>query len=318
MENKMFIVRSFKDRIEAAKKLPPAKMLFSELWHEYETCILFAPTNVGKSVLAVQIANSIASGIEIKGFPLEASPQKVIYIDFELSDRQFYNRYDYEFSENCLCATLDFVPEKSVYFEQLQISIENMLVENNAKVLILDNLTACFPLELEKSQGASPILNFLKRLKDKHSVATLLVAHTPKRNSLKSLELNDLQGSSTFSSLIDSVFAIGSNVNYKNIKYIKQLKARNEEFIHASDNVAVCQLVKKDNFLQFEYLRCEEEELQLTPLSKEVKASQRDKVHELKNQGLSNVKIAEQLGITEKTVRNWLKHSNNGNENGTI
>ena len=35
-------------------------MLFGEFWHQGELCILFADTNAGKSVLAVQIGESIA------------------------------------------------------------------------------------------------------------------------------------------------------------------------------------------------------------------------------------------------------------------
>ena len=54
--------------IEQAKKRPIPKMLFSEFWFEGEICILFADTNLGKSILAVQICDSISKGEKINGF----------------------------------------------------------------------------------------------------------------------------------------------------------------------------------------------------------------------------------------------------------
>ena len=57
-----FIRKTANEWIEEAKNKPAPKMLFSEFWHEGELCILFSDTNLGKTILAVQIADSIASG----------------------------------------------------------------------------------------------------------------------------------------------------------------------------------------------------------------------------------------------------------------
>jgi DNA primase len=66
-----FIIKSAADWIEEAKNKPIPKMLFGELWFEDEICILFADSNVGKSILAVQIADSITNGKPISHFSLE-------------------------------------------------------------------------------------------------------------------------------------------------------------------------------------------------------------------------------------------------------
>ena len=86
------IIKEANTWVEEAKNRPIPNMLFSELWYENEICILFADTNLGKSILAVQIADSISKGIAIPGFKLESPPKKVLYLDFELSDKQFENR----------------------------------------------------------------------------------------------------------------------------------------------------------------------------------------------------------------------------------
>ena len=73
----IFVIRTANEWLEHAKSQPIPKMLFGEFWHENELCILFADTNLGKSILAVQIGNSISSGQPIDKIPLEAPAQKV-------------------------------------------------------------------------------------------------------------------------------------------------------------------------------------------------------------------------------------------------
>ena len=68
--------------MELGEREPKAKMLFGEFWHQGELSILFADTNVGKSVLAVQIANNIARGKKTGPFACTAKPEKVMYVDF--------------------------------------------------------------------------------------------------------------------------------------------------------------------------------------------------------------------------------------------
>ena len=80
----LFTVKTATRWIEQAKTRPIPKMLFGEFWFEGELCILFADTNLGKSILAVQIGNSISKGELIRGFKLEALRQPILYFDFEL------------------------------------------------------------------------------------------------------------------------------------------------------------------------------------------------------------------------------------------
>src|ERR1700749_2391898 len=49
------------------------KMLFGSFWSEHELCILFADTNLGKSILAVQIADSLTKAYSIGPFANEVA-----------------------------------------------------------------------------------------------------------------------------------------------------------------------------------------------------------------------------------------------------
>src|SRR6476620_6022909 len=88
-KNSLFNIKPVNDWIAASKKKPAPRYRFGEFWLEGELSILFADTGKGKSVLAVQIAESIARGVPIKPLKLTSKPQKVLYLDFELSDKQF-------------------------------------------------------------------------------------------------------------------------------------------------------------------------------------------------------------------------------------
>ncbi|XWN35591.1 MAG: AAA family ATPase [Roseivirga sp.] len=157
--------------LEEAKQRPIPKKLFSEFWLEGELCMLFADTNVGKSILAVQLAQSISSGEAIAGFELEATPQRVLYVDFELSDKQLEARYSaefsdhYEFSSDFLRAELEAaveLGEEEGRFEQLLYrSLEEALERHQVQVLIIDNITY-LRSETERARHALPLMKQLK------------------------------------------------------------------------------------------------------------------------------------------------------------
>ena len=256
----LFIVKTGAEWVNEAKNRPQPKMLFGEFWHEGELCILFADTNVGKSILAVQIGNSIATGVHIHGFTLEAEKQKVLYLDFELSDKQFEVRYSvnyadhYQWCDNFLRAEFD--PDTDLingkFEELLHASLETAISETGIKILIVDNITY-LKNETEKAKDALPLMKQLKTLKKKFDISILALAHTPKRELNKPITRNDLQGSKMLINFCDSSFAIGECQSEKGARYLKQIKARNTEFKYDSENVAFCQINKPHNFLLFEF-----------------------------------------------------------------
>lgn len=253
--------------IEQASKRPIPRMLFSEFWFEQELCILFADTNVGKTILAVQIADSISRGQSIPGFKLETKAQKVIYCDFELNDKQFQSRYSrnyeypYQFSDNFLRVEInpdaDF-PEDASFEFALSNAIERVITDTGAKIVIIDNITY-LRHENERAKDALPLMKHLKRLKSKYNLSLLVLAHTPKRDLTKPLTRNDLQGSKVLMNFCDSSFAIGESSSDSSFRYIKMIKVRSTEHIYDSYNIMVCQITKPDNFLHFNFLHLDSE-----------------------------------------------------------
>lgn len=95
-------VNTFAASIAVARGKKPV-CLFGSLWYEGEVACLFADSNVGKSILAVQIGQAVAE--------LE---RKVLYYDFEMQDDMVGQRYmsdggePYAFHKNLLRPRTDY------------------------------------------------------------------------------------------------------------------------------------------------------------------------------------------------------------------
>jgi len=314
-DDELLSVRTVNQCINDAKTRPIPKMLFSEFWHEGELCILFADTNSGKSILAVQIANCISNGEVMRGFFFEAAKQPVIYADFEMSDKQFEKRYSldyashYQFDDNFYRIVIN--PDCSNFddFEnQLFISLEKTIKETNSKVLIIDNITYLKTQATDTAKEAIPLMKKLNELKKRHDLSILALAHTPKRNRYLPIGKNDLGGSKHLANFADSMFAIGESSIDKNLRYLKQLKARATEIKYDSDNIILCGLSKPLNFLRFDFIDFATENEHLRQRTDEETNETTAKIIELKssNPGYSGYKIAQELGINRMTVKRVL------------
>lgn len=311
----LFTIKTANEWIEEARSRPIPKMLFSQLWYEGELCILFADTNLGKSILAVQIGNSVSKGEQIKNFAIETEKQPVLYFDFELSDKQFQNRYskdytdNYVFDDNFLRVEINSdleLPKDQTFDEYLILSIEKSILSSNSGVLIIDNITY-LKSDNEKAKEALPLMKKLKELKTKYSLSILILAHTPKRDLSKPITRNDLQGSKMLMNFCDSSFTIGESNQDKQIRYIKQIKQRNCEQVFDADNVCICQISKEYNFLQFEFVGLGNEREHLKQYTEKDKNNVISQVKELSQQGKSQRVISSEIGISLGAVNKYLK-----------
>ncbi|MBV8391091.1 MAG: AAA family ATPase [Mucilaginibacter sp.] len=250
--------------MDEAKGRAIPQTLFGKFWHQGEVCILFADSNLGKSILAVQIADAITKGQGVYPFEVESPAQPVIYCDFELTDKQFEARYSlnfdhhYQFSSNFLRAELNPDPDQQEELEDfgdsLICDLEAAVVQNNARVLVIDNLTY-LRNETEQAKDALSLMKQLKTLKNKYDLSILVLAHTPKRDLTQPVTANNLQGSKMLMNFCDSAFTIGQSNAKSEIRYLKQIKQRNTEQVFGENNVCLCQISKPYNFLQYEFVK---------------------------------------------------------------
>jgi hypothetical protein len=320
----LFTVESGNRWMDLGEREPKAKMLLGECWHQGELCILFADTNAGKSVLAVQIGENIARAQNTGPFACDAEPEKVLYVDFELSTTQFYQRYSHPeqgghtFSNNFFRAqfnpTAD-IPENFKSFDDFLLAgLEYKINLVKATVLIIDNIT-CLRSGTESAAVALRLMNNLKHLKADHKLSILVLAHTPKRRkAAQPLSANDLHGSKLLINFADSAIAMGKSTTDKDLCYLKQIKQRNTRQCYGEDNVALCRLAQPGNFLHFTFDGHSTEQAQLQAAGRHSynrSAIDREElakcIIELNDEGLALRAIAERLRISKSTVHNVLQ-----------
>ena len=242
---------------------PDAKQLLGTLWHEQELCILFADTNLGKSILAVQIGYYLAKqgGMDPFGSQMEET-LKVLYIDFELSAAQFKSRYtdrtygQLHFSENFVRAQFNPNGDNPLLYDKyedyVQRRIGEIITKTKPKVLIIDNITYMGSAS-NHAGGAMPLMKALKALKIKHKLSMLVLAHTPKRSLFSPITVNDLQGSKMLINFADSAFALGQSSQDPGLRYLKQIKQRNTGQDFGAEHICLFRIVKKQTFLCLEF-----------------------------------------------------------------
>lgn len=247
-DNGLLNIKMANTWVKEAKSRPNPHTWFHGLIVSNENTVIFAASNVGKSILAVQIAEEIAK------------EEKVLYLDLELSDKQFQMRYTmgdtvHHFPENFLRAEIN--PENL-----LNVDLENGIIDSiekaimtGIKVVIIDNITfAC--MNAERAEVAGEFMKKVIFLKQKYQLTVVAIAHTPKQYYRKPLDQYDLAGSSKLINLFDAGIAMGCSVKGKDLRYIKQVKTRSGPKLYGEDNVAVCELTTEEGWLHFKFLGC--------------------------------------------------------------
>ena len=264
----IFSAMTANQAIEEAKLQKNPKKLWKEFWIENEVCCLFADANVGKSILAVQIGNSIAKTLK--------NGESVLYYDFELSKKQFEMRYTdesnkdtFSFCDKFIRVELDsdrvkeYCEATKANFDEVIINgIEANINKYNSKVIIVDNLSWLVNMK-DTATTAGLLMKNLCTIKKKYGISILVLSHTPKRNLGSPLTQNSLSGSKKLTNFFDAMFAVGMSLKDPSVRYIKQIKVRTGEFKYGSDHVELCKIEKNGSFLGFTHVGYSSEDEQL-------------------------------------------------------
>ena len=298
----IFTIKTANRTIQEAALRPDPISLYLGLIYEGELSCMFSDSNLGKSIFAVQIATKIAEQM------------KVLYFDFELSDKQFQLRYTDEngvlnqFPDNLYRVEIDrdALDVSGDFEDAVMDNIEQAAVQTGAKVLIVDNLTYLCAAS-EKGDLAGRLMIRLMSLKKKYDITMLILAHTPKRLLTNPITQNDLAGSKKIFNFFDSVFAIGKSAKDENLRYIKQIKVRYGSFTYDSNNVIVYTIEKVGAFLQFVNIGYATEKEHLKEPSEKDVSQMIENIKQLRARGKSIREIAKELNISKTRVGKIVK-----------
>jgi len=291
---------------ESLKDLDP-RMFFNDLIVENENTVIFAASNVGKSILAVQIAEDIAK------------VEKILYVDLELSSKQFQMRYSdaktgkvHVFPRNFVRAEIDtdLMVETNLEHEILD-SIEKA-ANSGIKFFVIDNLTFICN-GAESGVKAGKFMKQLVGLKKKYGLTTIVIAHTPKRKSWKPITQNDLAGSAKLINFFDAGIALARSAKDNNLRYLKQVKVRTGEYLYDANNVLVLDANKDDGYLKFDVIHCSSEDEHLEPLTNSSAANEIMEILMKQREGKSIRQIASEMNMSKSAVDRRLQNAKRDN-----
>lgn len=230
-----------------------AREVFGKFLYEGELSILFGDSGTGKSILANDIAFFVGGGGHTwEGMESPNIPS--LYIDLEMSTKQFASRY--ATAEEYIPTTYRraMIDTSEMEDEEILPEIKNLIVSMQAekdapKFIIIDNISNGFGSVMNANKMKKLVFEF-KKLKEKYGLTILLIAHSKKRQPWSVITKDDLIGSSMIVNFIDSAFAIGQSRCGKKFKYIKQIKTREDNGL--MDVMGV--MLDSEPFLQYKYL----------------------------------------------------------------
>lgn len=298
----MLTIKVANRALEDASRRPNPDELYHSLWYEGEVGCLFADSNLGKSIYAVQIAEYIAAD------------RPVLYLDCELSEKQFQLRYTdketgllHEFPPYFFRAEINPAAiDPKQYEEMILKNIEEAMLQNCCKTAIIDNI-GYLCNSTDKGVDAGKFMMNLLQLKRMYGWSLLIIAHTPKRSLSSPITQNDLAGSKRLFNYFDSVMAIGQSAKDDRLRYVKQLKIRSGEQEYGGNNIIVYEISHDGGFVHFQFVEFGNESEHLRDRSDEAREVERNNIAELKNQGKSVRQIAAVLGISKSKVDRIIK-----------
>ena len=216
-------------------------------------CLVARP-KVGKSFLALQLANSVATGTNFWGF--RTSPSPVLYISTEMDNSQIIDRIDamnLQFTDENFRSKVNEIGERNLNLMDLQIEFQEFSTELNGKLVIIDMFSGIdmnngYDLNNYQDMGQVIIPKF-RELCQKYNFTILLVHHLNKNN--KSLGSTAIDGS------VDGIITLRLDQNLKN-KILFNYESR--------DYKSLDLVLKRNENLIFEVSKIEYEDLNFNVL----------------------------------------------------
>jgi len=136
---------------------------------------------------------------------------KVLIVDLELESRDIFERHGIAINttEPELLKNLIYIHEKSnvkpVFNFELLGKIENSAIDNNAKLIIIDNISKLLP-DLLKAEDVTRVIETLKRIRQNNKASFLVIGHTVKDNPKIAITPTSYYGSAMLQNFFTEMF----------------------------------------------------------------------------------------------------------------
>ena len=214
-----FQTRTFGEVVEDGSNAKPRRKIFGAFLYEDTNTYFFSRTNLGKSILAFQIGYAAASGTSLDSclaLRNDTEPMKVLVADLEMDSMTLNERHGLakQRTDPALLANLVYLHEnpgvKPVFSFDLLAKIEKAAVENNAKLIILDNISRILP-DLLKAEDVSRVIEFMKRIRQNTGASFLVIGHCVKSDPRTAISPQSYFGSAHLMNFFTEMFFLDAS-----------------------------------------------------------------------------------------------------------
>jgi KaiC/GvpD/RAD55 family RecA-like ATPase len=246
-----------------------SRRLVGDLLSEGGITLLFAPAKVGKTVASIMFGVNLAQGVAAMNvLANEVGPRKVLYFDFELTERDWKKRYSDDdgnffnfkaINDNFIriSEAVDFT-DYAVFSSKILPEIKMWVESEKPDIIIVDNLTFITDGSLDP-KIATLLMKELKGINKKYNTSIMVLAHVPKQNGKFPITENTMAGSAQLKNFATDVVGIARSGFGKGHIYIKHLISRSREVELDETKTIHAQIEKKGAFLGLTFLGFREE-----------------------------------------------------------
>lgn len=237
-------MKAFEELKETTKK----DIIIDGIMRSKGVYLLVSKPKVGKSLFALQLANSIANKKAFLGHEI-LKPSPVLYITTELSDSQLKDRCNLlgiSFVKNKFFV-IDRDEKQSINFMDIEYQVKEFAEELNGRILILDMLKDIdfnISYDINSYQDISQkLMPKIRSYDDKYNLTILFVHHLNK--------LGKTLGSTGFDAVVDGIIRLSKNSfddNTIKMEIINRDFPDEEEYLHKDKNQVFS--IAKNNALE--------------------------------------------------------------------
>jgi hypothetical protein len=273
-----------------AREIPDREMLLDPIIPSQSLVMLHAKRGIGKTFLALGIADAVATGHLFLRWQAE-KPRPVLYVDGELPGRVLQDRFRLisggSSNENLRFISPDF---QTSYLPDLATREGQVLIEQHlggVKLLVIDNLSCLVRTGKEnESEAWLPVQDWALSLR-KQGISILFLHHDGKSGTQR--------GTSRREDVLDTVLALRNPSDYKS-----------EDGLRVEIYFEKCRSLIGSAVKPFE-VKLETLTGSTEWTSRDVEDVKRIEVLRLREEGNSVRDIAEELGLSKSTVARWIK-----------
>jgi len=239
----------------------------SEILIERGISTIAGTSNVGKSILALQFAVSVAMGVDFMAFHVPR-PRRVYFAQFEMMDSMVRDRgrkiikamlEKYPDKKDLLSKNLDMNTvdtELKLFTDKWEALRGNMMSgmkKGKYDVLVVDNLYTSTNINIFDNEKLKFLLQTIRSVQLEFDLSILLINHHNKQYGEKRpLDQDQIRGGKLFTDFVDNASQVAISPMRDGLRIFKVTKVRTESEFHEKPMAII--LEAEDDRLQFKWL----------------------------------------------------------------